>query len=138
MAKIALLLDEDVRPKLGEILRQRGYDAVHVLDAGGTGKSDAEQLAYAVSQQRTILTHNIRHFRLLNQRYDEEGRQHFGIPLSAQVPLRDLLRRVVRFLARFRGHNSDLLTPERRDSKLSCRLTSHNSRLGFSTQPQLR
>src|SRR5262245_63150911 len=74
MAKITLLLDEDVRPILGGILRQRGYDAVHVLDAGCTGQSDAEQLAYAVSQQRTILTHNIRHFRLLNQRYHEEGR----------------------------------------------------------------
>ena len=73
MAKIALLLDEDVRPMLGEILRQRGYDAIHVLDAGRTGKSDAEQLAYAVSQQRTILTHNIRHFSLLNQRYHEEA-----------------------------------------------------------------
>ena len=43
MAKITLLLDEDVRPILGEILRQRGCDAVHVLDAGRTGQSDAEQ-----------------------------------------------------------------------------------------------
>jgi predicted nuclease of predicted toxin-antitoxin system len=100
MAKIALLLDEDVRPMLGEILRQRGYDAIHVLDAGRAGKSDAEQLAYAVSQQRIILTHNIRHFRLLNQKYHEEDRQHFGILLAAQVPLRDLLRRALRFLGR--------------------------------------
>lgn len=58
---------------LGEILRQRGYDAIHVLDAGRAGKSDAEQLAYAVSRQRAILTHNVRHFRLLNQKYHEEG-----------------------------------------------------------------
>src|SRR5262249_49292129 len=72
--------------------------AVHVLDAGRTGQSDAEQLAYAVSQQRTILTHNIRHFRLLNQRYHEEGRQHFGILLSAQY------RRALRFLGR---HTAD-------------------------------
>ena len=104
MAKIVLLLDEDVRPRLGEILRQRGYDAIHVLDVGRTGKKDAEQLAYAVSQQRAILTHNIRHFRLLNQQYHEEGRQHFGILLSAQVPLRDLLRRSLRFLGR---HTAD-------------------------------
>ena len=41
MAKIILLLDVDVRPILGEILRQRGYYAVHVLDAGRTGQSDA-------------------------------------------------------------------------------------------------
>lgn len=100
MAKIALLLDEDVRPMLGEILRQRGYDAIHVLDADRAGNSDAEQLAYAVSQQRAILTHNVRHFRLLNQKYHEEGRQHFGILLSAQLPLRDLLRRSLRFLGR--------------------------------------
>jgi predicted nuclease of predicted toxin-antitoxin system len=105
MAKITLLLDEDVRPILGEILRQRGYDAIHVLDAGRTGKSDAEQLAYAVSQRRTILTHNIRHFRLLNQRYHEEGTQHFGILLSAQVPLRNLLRRALRFLGRHTAEN---------------------------------
>ena len=30
MANIILLLDEDVRLVLGEILRQRGYDALHV------------------------------------------------------------------------------------------------------------
>ena len=74
MAKIALLLDEDVRPILGEILRQRGYDAIHVLEAAREGRGDAEQLAYAVSQQRALLTHNIRHFRLLNQGYHEENR----------------------------------------------------------------
>ncbi len=34
MAKITLLLDEDVRPILGEILRQRGYDAVHTSHWG--------------------------------------------------------------------------------------------------------
>ena len=81
MAKIALLLDEDVRPALGEILRQRGYDAIHVLELGRAGKSDAEHLDYATSEERTILTHNIRHFTVLNQRYHEEGRQHFGILL---------------------------------------------------------
>jgi predicted nuclease of predicted toxin-antitoxin system len=104
MAKIALLLDEDVRPRLGEVLRQRGYDAIHVLEVGRAGKNDAEQLAYAVNPQRTILTHNIRHFRILNQRYHEEGREHFGILLSAQVPLRDLLRRALRFLG---GHAAE-------------------------------
>ena len=36
MAKISLLLDEDVRPLLAAILRQRGYDAVHVKFNDGT------------------------------------------------------------------------------------------------------
>ena len=42
MANIALLLDEDVRVKLGEILRQRGYDAIHVLETDRAGKTDPE------------------------------------------------------------------------------------------------
>jgi hypothetical protein len=49
MAKIALLLDEDVRPLLGEIVRQRGYDVVHVIEVDRTGQTDADQLAYAAS-----------------------------------------------------------------------------------------
>ena len=103
MAKIALLLDEDVRLVLGEILRQRGYDVIHVLEVGRAGKSDPDQLAYAVSRQRTILTHNIRDYRLLDIKYHEEGKEHFGILLSDQVPLRDLLRRALRFLGRHTG-----------------------------------
>ena len=100
MANIALLLDEDVRVKLSEILRQRGYDAVHVLEVDRGGKSDPEQLAYANSRQRAILTHNIRHFILLNKQYHDEAKEHFGILLSDQVPLRELLRRALRFLSR--------------------------------------
>ncbi len=38
MAKIILLLDEDVRVVLAEILRQRGYDVLHVLEDGRGGK----------------------------------------------------------------------------------------------------
>jgi len=74
MANIALLLDEDVRVKLAEILRQRGYDLIHVLEVDRAGKTDPEQLAYATSQQRAILTHNIRDFRLLNKQYMTKAR----------------------------------------------------------------
>ena len=104
MAQISLLLDEDVRPLLAEILRQRGYDAVHVLDLERTGKTDAEQLEFAVSQQRSILTHNIRDFLGLDRRYRTSGREHFDILLSDQVTLRDLLQRTLRFLGQ---HNTD-------------------------------
>lgn len=100
MTKIALLLDEDVRPLLGEILRQRGYDVVHVLQIDRSGMTDTEQLAYAVSERRALLTHNIRDFILLDKKYREESNQHFGILLAEQVPLRVLLRRTVRFMSR--------------------------------------
>ncbi len=65
MARLALFLDEDVRVVLAEILRQRGYDVVHVLEVDRGGQDDPEQLAYAVSYGRAMLTHNIRHYLLL-------------------------------------------------------------------------
>jgi predicted nuclease of predicted toxin-antitoxin system len=101
MAKITLFLDEDVRVLLAEILRQRGYDAVHVLDVGRGGKSDPDQLAYAVSQGRAMLTHNIRDYLLLDRAYQKQGREHHGIIVSDQVPLRELLRRTLRCLSRY-------------------------------------
>jgi predicted nuclease of predicted toxin-antitoxin system len=101
MASITLFLDEDVRPLLAEILRQRGYDATHVLDANRTGKSDLEQLAYAVSQGRAMLTHNIRDYLLLDRQYRDQGKDHCCIIVSDQVPLRELLRRTLRCLSRY-------------------------------------
>jgi hypothetical protein len=52
MSHPVLLLDEDVRVLLGEVLRQRGYDVIHVLEVDRGGKNDPEQLDYAVSQGR--------------------------------------------------------------------------------------
>ena len=42
MSEISLYLDEDVRVLLAEILRNRGYNAYHVLEVERTGKSDSE------------------------------------------------------------------------------------------------
>jgi predicted nuclease of predicted toxin-antitoxin system len=98
MAAPVLLLDEDVRVMLAAILRQRGCDAIHVLEIGRGGKSDPEQLVYAVSDGRTILTHNIRDFVILDRAYQDQAKEHTGIIVSDQVPLRELLRRTLRCL----------------------------------------
>jgi len=107
MAKITLLLDEDVRVLLAEILRQREYDVVHVLEVGRGGQGDAEQLVYAVSQKRVILSHNIRDYRLLSRQYQEAGKQYPGIIVSDQLSLRELLRRTLRCLNRLTAEEAD-------------------------------
>ena len=98
MSHPVLLLDEDVRVLLGEVLRQRGYDVIHVLEVDRGGKNDPEQLDYAASQGRAILTHNIRDYLALDQAYRAAGKDHYGIIVSDQVPLRELLRRTLRFV----------------------------------------
>ena len=100
MARPSLLLDEDVRLGLAEILRERGYDVVHVLEEGQAGKSDDDQLAYAVIHGRTILTHNVRDYLLLDHAYQSQGKEHHGIILSDQISLRELLRRTLQCLSR--------------------------------------
>jgi len=51
---IELYLDEDVDVLLAELLRARGFSALTAKDAGNRGLSDANQLAFAVAQKRTL------------------------------------------------------------------------------------
>ena len=64
-----LYLDEDVWMGLAEALRQRGYDAIATGELERKGLPDEEQLAFAVTQGRAILTHNIKDFVPLAQEY---------------------------------------------------------------------
>ena len=99
MTDISLYLDEDVRVLLADVLRTRGYKALHVLEAKRAGKSDSEQLAYAVSHKMAILTHNIHHYVKLSKNYAIEGETHFGIIVSEQISFGELLRRTLKCLS---------------------------------------
>ena len=97
---VRLLIDEDVRPLLAITLRQRGFDARHVDELKRSGLADADQLAFAVKQRRTIVTHNVRDFVLLDREYHAKAQTHYGILVCDQVPFRELLRRTLRCLDR--------------------------------------
>ena len=99
MPDISLYLDEDVRVLLAEVLRSRGYSATHVLEAGRAGKSDDDQLAYAVKRRMTLLTHNVRDYTILDKSYQTAGRDHFGIIVSEQISFSDLLKRTLKCLS---------------------------------------
>ncbi|CAG0947594.1 hypothetical protein ANRL1_04314 [Anaerolineae bacterium] len=58
MSRIRLYLDADVSAELAEKLRERQVDVISARDANRLRASDADQLAFAVSQHRAILTHN--------------------------------------------------------------------------------
>jgi predicted nuclease of predicted toxin-antitoxin system len=103
---IRLYLDEDVRVLLADILRQRGYDAIHVLEVNRNGLTDLEQLSYAVSQQRAIVTHNIGDFMRLDQQYQAQGKEHYGIMVSDQVSLSELLRRTLKCLNQYTAQDA--------------------------------
>ena len=69
MSRVKILIDEDVWIGLVEALRQAGYYAVSVCELGRKGLSDEEQLVYAVSKGRAIITHNLQDFAPLAEIY---------------------------------------------------------------------
>lgn len=92
---IELYLDEDVSVLLAELLKARGYTAVTAREAGMLGKSDEEQLAYAISQRKTFITHNRVDFENLYSEYFQTGQHHYGIIIATQRDEYSLLRRLL-------------------------------------------
>ncbi len=97
MGKIKIYLDEDVRPIIAEILNERGYEAISTIKANMTGKTDKEQIEFAIRNQMALCTHNIKDFVQLHKIYQKE---HYGIILSEQIPLKTFLRRLLIFLSK--------------------------------------
>ncbi len=98
MSDIALFLDEDVWLGLASVLRENGFNAIHVYECKRGGLSDPEQLAYAAREGRAILTHNIGDFVSLAVDYAVYRRFHAGIILSRQLEKGELLRRTQNLL----------------------------------------
>ncbi len=95
---IAVYTDEDVHAKLAEKIRVRGFDAVSTFEKGNDTLQDEEQLEYAASQGRAILTHNQQDFAPLHEKWQREKREHAGIILSPRIPIGELLRRTLNLL----------------------------------------
>ncbi len=66
-------LDEHIHPAIAGGLRQRGIDVTTTLDAGLQGASDADQLDFAASHERVMVTHDDDFLRLHQQRSPHRG-----------------------------------------------------------------
>ncbi len=79
---VRLYFDEDVSAGVVENLRQRGFDVVSARDANRLHLDDDAQLAFAVSEQRALVSHNRHDFELRHERYLTEGKRHYGIIIA--------------------------------------------------------
>lgn len=95
---IELYLDEDVNPLVAGLVRVRGFAVQTTQEAGRRRTGDAAQLAYAVSQQRAVLTHNRDHFAALAQEYFATGRKHYGIIIAVRRPPHQIVERLMTIL----------------------------------------
>jgi hypothetical protein len=68
---IDLYLDEDVDVLIAGLVRNRGFGAATTQEAGRLGSTDAQQLAFATENRKTLLAHNRVDFEILAQQYFE-------------------------------------------------------------------
>jgi hypothetical protein len=88
---VLVYTDEDIDRPLVEALRSHGLDVLTAQEAGTLGQTDLEQLHYASSLGRVILSYNRLDFRRLHQQALETDRSHGGIvliPQDSPLPVR--------------------------------------------------
>jgi len=79
---LRLLLDEMYAPAIAAELRARGHDVISAHDPGHalpTGASDADVLAAAQRDERTLVTENGRDYRPLESALLADGSHHAGL-----------------------------------------------------------
>lgn len=92
---IELYLDEDVDVLVATLLRARGFVVITTVEAGQLGNDDVSQLRYAVSQKKTLVTHNRADFESLAQGYFRAGQPHYGIIIAVRHDPYELVRRLL-------------------------------------------
>ncbi|WP_246140287.1 DUF5615 family PIN-like protein [Euhalothece natronophila] len=92
---ISLYLDEDVHVLVADLLQARGFDVITARDAGQLQATDAEQLAYAITQGRTLVTHNRTDFEELVQSYFNAGEMHFGVIFAVRRSPQEIAKRLL-------------------------------------------
>lgn len=99
---ILLFTDEHIDTRLAPALTRRGRDVLSCQEAGRANQriSDEDQLAFAASQGRAILTFNTIDFIALDIEWKQAGRRHAGIVVSPEIrSLTELIQRVEHHLA---------------------------------------
>lgn len=95
---IELHHDEDVSALFSKMIRARGFSVLTTLEAGNLGKSDAEQLEFAVSRKKVLLTHNHVDFETLVKQYFEQDKTHFGIIIAVRRLPNEMAHRLLELL----------------------------------------
>ena len=104
-------LDEDLSPKIAQVLRKNGIDALSAHEAGMLEVSDQEQLESAASEKRCLATRNRDDFIRLTVWFFNDQRPHYGILIVPYTIPGDQFSRMARLIKKFSSKNPSGLEP---------------------------
>lgn len=90
----ALYTDEDMSALVATLLRSRGLEVTTVPEQATLGKTDREQLEFATSLGRCLITHNRVDFERLHLQFLEDGKEHCGIIIVPQKNAYEVAQRI--------------------------------------------
>ena len=92
-------LDEDLSPKIAELLRKQSVDCISAHEVGMLQASDVEQLKFAARNRRCLLTRNRDDFIRLTVQFFNEHLQHYGVLVIPNTIPGDQFSRIADALA---------------------------------------
>ena len=104
-------LDEDLSPKIADILRKKGVDAVSAREIGAVEASDLQQLEFAAKEKRCLVTRNRDDFIRLTIRFFNDHRPHHGILIIPYSIPGDQFSRMANLLKPFTSRHPSGLAP---------------------------
>jgi predicted nuclease of predicted toxin-antitoxin system len=108
---VKFYLDEDLSPKIAEILRKSGIDALSVHEAGMCEASDQRQLDFAAREKRCLVTRNRDDFIRLTVRFFNDQRPHCGVLIVPHTLSGDQFSRIASLIRKFSSRHQKGLTP---------------------------
>lgn len=99
-------LDEDISPKIAEILRKHRIDAISAHDAEMLQVTDKEQLERAASEGRCLVTRNRNDFIRLTVQFFNEHRPHSGVLIILHTLHGDKFTLIAKVIIKYHSKHS--------------------------------